>query len=105
MSEMVNEMNGHLGRALQLIEVGCADNNANIREEMKGFFGLASKIEREIAKKEVSSLDRVKRCELEVVYQQQEKVAAFTAELNERIAEIEARMRGVLAETEPILEV
>jgi hypothetical protein len=101
--ERVREMNAHLGEALKLIELGSATNNAGIREEIKQFIGIAEEIEREIARHEVCSLRKVKLNELRAIEGQKERVGAFIAHFDEQIAAIEARIRGVLEETAPLL--
>ena len=47
-SDLVKKMNNHFSKSLSLIEEGSADNNAQIREEMKQFFICAEEIEKEI---------------------------------------------------------
>ena len=97
-------MDRHLGEALVLIEEGSSLHNAKIREEMKQFFAMAELIEKEIAKNEVSSLNTVKNRELMAIREQTLQVQEFLDRFQEQILEIEGRIRGVLAETSPLLD-
>jgi hypothetical protein len=101
--DQVTQMNLHLGEALKLIEAGAAENNAGIREHMKQFFHIAEEIEREVAKREVFSLQKVKANELRAIEFQKEQVDAFISHFDEQIAAIEARIRAALDQTVPLL--
>ena len=103
-SALVHEMNRHLGAALKLIEEGSANNNAQIREEMKRFFSLAEQIEKAIAENEVSSLNTVKRRELDAVREQSARVTEYLEQFDEQIRQIEERIRGALEVTVPLLD-
>ena len=74
MSSLVKEMNSHIGNALKLIEAGCADNNEQIRHEIKQFFTLAEQIQKMIAQNEVSSINNVKYNELIAIQQQKQQI-------------------------------
>ena len=102
-SNLVREMNRHLGTALTLIESGAADNNAQIREEMKQFFQQAAEIEKDIAKYEVSSLNKVKQNELFAIEREKATVAQFLDKLDEKIIQIEDQIRSVLGQTSHLL--
>lgn len=103
-SDLVREMNKHLGEALILIEEGCAANNAKIRQEMKNFFTKAEIIEKGIAKNEVLSLDKVKNNELRAIREEQERVNSFLAHFDEVIAEVEGNIRDTLDKTAHLLD-
>lgn len=97
-SHLVREMNQHFGTALQLISESSATNNAKIREEIKEFFVKAEEIEKEIAKKEVSSIGYVKKCELEEIIKQKQNVLTFIDKFDDQIGEIEASLRQCIRE-------
>jgi gas vesicle protein len=99
----IQRMNCHLGEALKLIEEGSATNNATIREHVKQFFSIAEELEREIAKREVKSLQKVKANELRAIQFQKEQVETFLGEFNEKIAAIETQTRSALEETVSLL--
>ena len=103
-SGLVHEMNRHLGTALKLIEEGSANNNARIREEMKQFFSLAEQIEKAIAEHEISSLNTVKRRELDAVREQSARVTEYLKQFDDQIRQIEERIRGSLERTVPLLD-
>ena len=102
-SELVKEMNRHFSAALGYIEEGSADNNSKIREEMKQFFILAEQIEKEIAKFEVSSINKVKQNELFAIEGQKAEVVKFLTKFDDSISQVEDHIREVLGETSPLL--
>lgn len=102
-SDLVRDMNRHFSAALALIEEGSADNNAKIREEMKQFFSRAEEIEKEIAKFEVSSINKVKQNELFAIEDQKAEVVKFLSKFDEKISQVEDHIRTVLGETSPLL--
>jgi hypothetical protein len=71
---------------------------------MKQFFSIAEEIEREIAKKEVSSLQKVKTNELRSIRFQQEQVIAYLQRFEAQIEAIEGRIRAALDVTLPLLD-
>lgn len=97
-SGLVHDMNQHFAKALQLIAESSANNNAKIREEIKEFFIKAEEIEKEIAKKEVSSIGYVKKCELEEIEKQKANVLEFIDKFDSQIGEIEASLRQCILE-------
>lgn len=103
-SDVVREMNKHLGEALKLMEVGSADNYEKIKQEMKEFFTKAETIEKIIGKSEVSSLDRVKYNELMAIQEQLDQVNGFLGHFNEEIARVEASIRQAVGETSHLLD-
>ncbi|KAK8881156.1 hypothetical protein M9Y10_003886 [Tritrichomonas musculus] len=102
-SSLVKDMNKHFANALALIEDGAADNNAQIREEMKQFFTRAEEIEKEIAKFEVASINKVKKSELYAIENQKGEVMNFLSNFEEKINQIEDQIRAVLGDTSPLL--
>ena len=97
-SYLVKNMNQHFAQALQLIQKSAADNNAQIREEVKQFFQCAEEIEKEIAKKEVSDLNYVKQCELDEIRRQKEQVSQFIERFDNDIQQIEGKLRDRVRE-------
>ena len=103
-SQLVRQMNQHLGAALKLIEDGAAKNNAQIRNEMSQFFQQAELIEREIAKNEVLSLNSVKNRELNAVREQIYAVNEYLASFDKQVEMIKGRILGALEQTAPLLD-
>lgn len=103
-SDTVRQMNRHLGTALKLIEQSSADNNAQIREEMKQFFSKAEQIMKDIATLEVKDMNTVKKRELDAIEEQKQQVAAFMRDFDMKIGEIEAQMRDVLHYNSKLLD-
>jgi len=104
MSDLVRQMNRHLGEALKLIEGGSADNTAQIREFVKQFFATAEGIEYTIAQNEVASLNRVKMSELVAIEDHRRQVAEFNDHFDGEIAAIEGQIRGAISETISLLD-
>ena len=102
-SALVKDMNKHFSNALALIEEGAADKNSQIRDEMKLFFSRAEEIEKEIAKFEVSSINKVKQSELFAIEGQKAEVVKFLTKFEEKINQIEDQIRTVLGDTSPLL--
>lgn len=103
-SDTVRQMNRHLGTALKLIEQSAADNNAQIREEMKQFFSKAEQIMKDIATLEVKDMNTVKKRELDAIEEQKQQVAAFMRDFDMKIGEIESQMRDVLHYNSKLLD-
>ena len=103
-SDLVKKMNNHFSKSLSLIEEGSADNNAQIREEMKQFFICAEEIEKEIAKFEVSSINKVSEGELIAIEKQKEAVQEFLYRFDDQIQQIEHQIRDVLGNTSYLLD-
>lgn len=103
-SDTVRQMNRHLGTALKLIEQSSADNNAQIREEMKQFFSKAEQIMKDIATFEVKDINTVKKRELDAIEEQKQQVTTFMRVFDVKIGEIESQIRDVLQYNSKLLD-